>query len=123
LEQMQKLDEIDLRHPLREYRPLLDDLPSSFCVPIDRNYVQRLIHMTGIRTQFPGTRSSDIITQQKTATRILLDLAIARMGRMRNFKFIDFPLRTHFLLICACGCAMAYEDVYHQAGSVVMLLC
>ncbi len=75
LDLMQKLDALHLKHPFKGSRRLRDDLWDEHGLQINRKRVQRLMRLMGLRTLYPGAKTTRPNPKHKVYPYLLLDRA------------------------------------------------
>jgi putative transposase len=98
---MRKLDELHLRHPFKGSRRLRDDLWDAHGLLVNRKRVQRLMRMMGMRTLYPGARTTRPNKQHKVYPYLLRDLEIDRVNQAWCTDITYIPMRKGFLYLVA----------------------
>jgi putative transposase len=101
LDLMRKLDALHLRHPFKGSRRLRDDLWDEYGLQINRKRIQRLIRCMGLRTLYPGAKTTRPNPKHKVYPYLLRNLEINRVNQVWCTDITYIPMRKGFLYLVA----------------------
>jgi len=101
LEMMRKIDTLHLRHPFKGSRRLRDDLWDDYGLQVSRKHVQRLMRQMGIRTLYPGAKTTSRNLSHKVYPYLLRNLEISKVNQVWCTDITYIPMRKGFLYLVA----------------------